>query len=105
MLRAFAPHDLEFLYRVYAASRDAEMALLADWSEARKEEFLRFQFEAQHRHYQEHYPDARYDVIVLEGDDVGRLYVARMRNEIRLMDIALLPGTASGESGGRWWRS
>lgn len=67
------------------------MALLADWTDDRKDEFLRFQFEAQDRHYREHYRDARFDVIVLDGVDAGRLYVQRKPGEIRVMDICLLP--------------
>lgn len=90
-LRPCGAADLEFLYRVYAASRAAEMALLADWSAAQVEAFLRFQFQAQHRHYQTHYPSARYEVIVRDGENAGRLYVQPMENEIRVMDIALLP--------------
>jgi len=89
-LRVMQGHDMEFSYRVYASSRAEEMARLVDWSEARKGEFLRFQFTAQHTHYQTHYPAARYDVIVRDGEDIGRLYVARLHGEIRLMDIALL---------------
>ena len=67
------------------------MALLVDWSDEQKTDFLRFQFEAQHVHYHEVYPDARYDVIVRGGEAVGRLYVQPMSHEIRIMDIALLP--------------
>ena len=85
------PDDLVFLYQVYASSRAEEMALLVDWDDAQKEEFLRFQFKAQHTHYQEHYPNARYDLIMQNGEAIGRLYIERMENEIRLMDIALLP--------------
>ena len=90
-LRPSEKHDLDFLYGVYAASRAAEMALLTDWSEAQKEAFLRAQFQAQQTHYHSHYPGARFDVIVADGADVGRLYVAPMSGELRLMDIALLP--------------
>ena len=89
--RPFEDGDLDFLYQVYASSRAAEMALLTDWSEAQKVAFLRAQFHAQHTHYQTHYPDARYDVLVRDGTDIGRLYVARMHHEIRVMDIALMP--------------
>ena len=39
----------------------------------------------------EHYPDTSFDVIVLDGQPVGRLYVARWPDEIRIVDIALLP--------------
>jgi len=90
-LRAFAPGDLEFLYQVYASSRADEMAMITDWSAEQKEAFLRFQFKAQHSHYQQHYPQARYDVILKGGERIGRFYVERMPDEIRVMDIALLP--------------
>ena len=42
-------------------------------------------------YYREHYPDTSFDVIVLDGQPVGRLYVARWSDEIRIVDIALLP--------------
>jgi len=90
-LRPSQEGDRELLYRVYAASRAEEMALVVGWSDAQKEEFLRFQFTAQDTYYRTHYPDARYDVIVRDGVAVGRFYIERMTHEIRLMDIALLP--------------
>lgn len=89
-LRPATDADKPFLQRVYAESRADEMAQLTHWSDAQKDDFLRFQFDAQHTHYTSHYPDARYQVIVRGGEDVGRLYVARLAGEIRLMDIALL---------------
>jgi len=89
-LRPVAPGDEGFLYRVYASTRQEELAPLP-WSEAQKAAFLRMQFEAQHRHYHEHFPDAAFLVIVREGRPVGRLYVDRRREGIRIIDIALLP--------------
>ena len=35
-------------------------------------------------------PGASFDVIVVDGQPVGRLYVARWSDEIRIVDIALL---------------
>lgn len=90
-LRPATADDREFLYRVYAASRADEMAMVVDWSDAQKETFLRQQFHAQDHQYHEHYPDARYDLIVRDGENAGRLYVQPMGHEIRVMDIALLP--------------
>ncbi len=90
-LRRTVEEDMDFLYRVYAATRAGEMALLADWTPAAKEAFLRSQFQAQHHHYREHYPQACFEVIVEQGRDIGRLYVARLNDEIRVMDLALLP--------------
>lgn len=82
--------DLPFLRRVYASTRALEMAQLP-WSDEEKEAFLAFQFDAQHKYYREQFPDASYDLIVVDGEPVGRLYVDRRAGEIRLIDIALLP--------------
>jgi ribosomal protein S18 acetylase RimI-like enzyme len=49
------------------------------------------QFAAQAQYYREHYPDTSFDVILLGAEAVGRLYVARWTDEIRIVDIALLP--------------
>lgn len=88
--RSARPDDEEFLFRLYASTREEELSLVA-WSETQKRTFLRSQFDAQSRHYREHYPGANFDVILLDGRPVGRLYVARWKAEIRIMDIALLP--------------
>jgi ribosomal protein S18 acetylase RimI-like enzyme len=53
------------------------------------------QFEAQDTHYRQHYPEASFDVVEDDGEPVGRLYVSRWEEEIRIVDIALLP-TARG---------
>ena len=90
-LRPVRDDDREFLYRVYASTREEELAVVP-WREEQKEEFLRMQFRAQDVHYRQHYGDARYDVILLDGEPVGRLYVDRRDDEIRIIDIALLTG-------------
>jgi ribosomal protein S18 acetylase RimI-like enzyme len=89
-LRPAVAADREFLYRVYADSRAGEMELLADWSAGQKEAFLRFQFDAQDAHYRQHYPGATLDLILHGDRPIGRLYVWRTGEEIRVMDIALL---------------
>ncbi len=89
-LRTITDADMEFLYCVYASTRADELAQ-TNWDEAQKAAFLQQQFEAQHQHYMRHYASASFDVIELNGDAVGRLYVARWPREIRIVDIALLP--------------
>jgi ribosomal protein S18 acetylase RimI-like enzyme len=49
------------------------------------------QFEAQHRHYHENYTATTYEVVLVDGEPAGRLYVARWERELRIVDIALLP--------------
>jgi GNAT superfamily N-acetyltransferase len=87
--RPITEDDLEFLYRVYASTREAEMALLA-WSDREKEDFLRFQFKAQHTYYQQHFAKTQFDLILLDGQPIGRLYLDRRSDEVRIVDIALL---------------
>ena len=88
-LRPALDKDADFLYRVYAGSRADEMRMVP-WSDAEKEEFLRMQFRAQHSHYHQVFPAARYEVIEYDGSAIGRLYVDRNTAEIRIIDIALL---------------
>jgi ribosomal protein S18 acetylase RimI-like enzyme len=99
-LRPVADEDEEFLVRVYASTRADELARVP-WSEAQRAAFVRMQFDAQRLHYRTHNPAATYDVILLDGLPAGRLYVARRRDEIRILDITLLPehrGRGAGTS-------
>ena len=93
-LRPIEADDAAFLYRVYASTRAAEMALV-DWDDAQKDAFLRMQFQAQAQHYQTNYTDTTYQIILLDGQPVGRLYVARWPREIRIVES--LPRTATGK--------
>lgn len=89
-LRPVESGDKEFLYRVYASTRQEELAQTG-WSEALIETFLRQQFDAQSSYYRENYSETSFDVILADGRPIGRLYVARWPEEIRIVDIALLP--------------
>src|SRR5436190_17653520 len=88
--RPIKAEDMEFLYRVYASTREEELAQV-NWGAEQKKAFLRMQFNAQHKYYQESYPKASYDIILDEGREIGRLYVDRNENDINIIDIALLP--------------
>ena len=99
-LRSITSDDTDFLYCVYASTRDEELAVTG-WSEAQKEQFLRLQFRAQHDHYQKHFPDAKYDVILAGETPIGRLYVDRRVDEIRIIDIALLTEHRDAGIGGK----
>lgn len=100
-LRPWAPADLPFLAALYASIRAEEMAPVP-WSEADKQRFLQQQFDLQHQHYLKHYPGASLDVLLVEDQAVGRLYVHRGRTEIRIMDIAVIPAWQGQGVGGYW---
>ena len=98
-LRPMRAGDRDFLYRVYASTRTEELAVV-DWSEAEKAAFLEQQFEAQHGYYQAQFPDAAFQVIERDGEPIGRLYLDRRADEIRIIDIALLPAHRRAGIGG-----
>jgi GNAT superfamily N-acetyltransferase len=99
-LRPTTDDDLPFLERVYASTRAEELAPLP-WDDAAKGAFVRQQFVAQHTHYRAHYTGTAYLVVLRDGVPAGRLYLARWPDEIRVMDIALLPEHRGAGIGGR----
>ena len=88
--RPARPDDEPFLCDVYAGTRQDELACL-DWTEDQKAEFLKMQFAAQHTYYHDQYAAAQFQIILADDEPVGRLYVDRRDDEIRIVDIALLP--------------
>lgn len=92
VLRSETEGDVPFLKRLYASSREAELAHLAQlWTPDQIEAFVEQQFTAQRRHYQKAIADCRFAVIEHNGAPVGRLYLEPRVTQIQLVDIALLP--------------
>ena len=89
-LRRAAPGDAELLYRIYASTREDELAAVP-WDAPAKEAFLRMQFAAQDRYYHAAFPQASYDLIVRGDQVLGRLYVDRGEPAWVVLDLALLP--------------
>ncbi|HLT21555.1 MAG TPA: GNAT family N-acetyltransferase [Thermomicrobiales bacterium] len=89
-LRPIRPDDEPLLYRLYASTREAEMALTG-WTPEEIEDFLRMQFHAQHTHYMQYPPTCYFNVIELDGAPIGRIYTAEWDEDLRLIEITLLP--------------
>lgn len=89
-LRPATDDDRDFLYRVYASTREPELATMG-WSTEQKRWFLDMQFGAQDKSYRENHPGAEFLVADISGVPAGRLYLCRNDTELRIMDIALLP--------------
>ena len=98
-LRPARPDDEPFLYKLYCGTRNEEFAA-AEWTQSQQEVLLRMQFLAQQNSYKVQYPQADHDIILLDGHPVGRVMVERRANEIRGVDIALLPDYRSAGVGG-----
>ena len=82
--------DVPFLRHLYGTTRDQELRLVP-WTDEQKRQFLDMQFAAQKTHYEQHYPDCEFLVIEMDQAPIGRLYVDRGDDDIRITDIALLP--------------
>jgi ribosomal protein S18 acetylase RimI-like enzyme len=82
--------DTAFIARVYASTREDEVARMAFGDEERAA-FVAQQFATQSAHYARHYGGASYDVVLVDGVEAGRLIVADLADEVLIVDVALLP--------------
>ncbi len=89
-LRPVTDSDDQFLLSVYESTRHDELAQV-EWAEGQKEQFLRWQFDLQRAEYMTRFPDSDYRLIVVDEQPAGRIWVGRDDEQIRLLDIALLP--------------
>lgn len=90
VLRPSSPDDQEFLFQLYASTRQAEFAALG-WDSAQLEALLRMQFMAQQRWYETAYAQAEQRIVMLEETPIGRITVQRGAQAAILVDISLLP--------------
>jgi ribosomal protein S18 acetylase RimI-like enzyme len=89
-LRPVEEADEALLLQLYSSTRADEMALVP-WETEQKQAFVQMQFLAQQTHYRAYFPHATHEMILAEGQPVGRLYVDRRGSEIRILDVTLLP--------------
>jgi ribosomal protein S18 acetylase RimI-like enzyme len=88
-LRPITSADEDFLLEVYASSR-TDAALLDRLPAAERRAFLQSQFEVQRAALGVRYNSDDYCLILAGDVPIGRLYVARAADGVRVLDIALL---------------
>lgn len=88
-LRPVTGEDEPFLLAVYGGTREDELGQV-EWGEGQKEVFVKWQFDLQRREYDARFPDAKYELILIDGEPAGRIWTGRDEEQIRLLDIALL---------------
>lgn len=90
-LRPVSSEDERFLLELYAFTRADELAL-TNWDEPQRQAFVEMQFAAQQQYYRTRFPEAEHSIILVNDEWAGRLYVARGREEIRILDITVDAG-------------
>lgn len=98
-LRPVTDADRAFLVDLYGSTRAAELDQVR-WAPGQREAFVLMQFDAQDASYRAQNPHGAFDVIEVGGRPAGRLYVDRRPEEIRIVDIALLPEFRGAGIGG-----
>lgn len=89
-LRPGTDSDYAFMRALYGSTRAEEMERFP-FDEAQKKAFLDQQFSAQFEHYALHYPTCERNIIEREGAAIGRFWIDEWRDQIRIVDIALIP--------------
>lgn len=89
LLRPATPLDEPFLRELYADTRRDELAATG-WDDRQLAEFLDMQFVAQRTDYERRFPGADHDIVLDGPASVGRIWVHRTSDEIRLLDLAIL---------------
>jgi ribosomal protein S18 acetylase RimI-like enzyme len=88
-LRPATAADEPFLCRLFAESRADELAPLG-WDAAAIAAFVQQQHRVQATAYQQAHPDASSNLVLLDGEPIGRLYVDRTADAIHVIDVTLL---------------
>jgi ribosomal protein S18 acetylase RimI-like enzyme len=89
-LRLATDQDRSFLRDLYGSVRADELATVA-WTSSEKAAFVAMQFDAQDAAYRGAYPDGEFLVVLADGEPIGRLYVGRLPEELRLIDVIIEP--------------
>lgn len=88
--RPMTDSDAPLLLALYASTRAEEVAAWG-WDPQQQAAFLHMQAMIQQRAYAMQYPGATQEILLHDGVPVGQMMVHRSPQEIRLVDIALLP--------------
>ena len=83
------PADEDFLIELYYTTRDDIQA--TDLSEEEKRNLSLMQYKLQMLHYTKEYPDSNHDMILFDGERMGRYWTAYYDDEIVGVDLSIMP--------------
>jgi ribosomal protein S18 acetylase RimI-like enzyme len=88
-LRPEREDDRDFRYRLFCDSRQPEFAVVLPPDVF--QQVMAHQFQAQTVSYRGQFPQARFDIIELDGRPIGRIVVDRPGDRLHLIDQAIIP--------------
>src|SRR5262245_6294409 len=89
MRPAVLPDDEQFLKKLYASTREEEFATLGAPPEMIAQ-LTEMQYRGQKMQYDVEFPDARHEIVLLDGEEAGRLMTCRNETEVFGIDLAIL---------------
>ena len=98
-IRPVLPADEPFLFRLYASTREFELAQVP-WPTEQKQAFLRMQYTAQQSFYTSTRPRATHEIICADGEPAGRLWLDRESACFHILDITIVPERRNAGIGG-----
>ena len=89
-LRPERDGDSDFRFRLFCDSRLPEWYQI-ELDPAVREQLMRHQFHAQTTSYAAQFPQARFDIVELDGEPIGRIVVDRPGTIVHVVDVAIVP--------------
>src|SRR4051794_4189819 len=89
-LRAETPDDEGFRFRLFCDSRLPEWYAV-EIEPGLREQLMRHQYAAQTMTYRARFPRARFDIVELDGEPIGRIVVNRPGSMLHVIDLAIVP--------------
>jgi RimJ/RimL family protein N-acetyltransferase len=91
-LRPERDADMDFRFQLFCDSRAPEFVLLQrQLALDAFSQLMRFQFQAQSVSYRHQFPQARFDIVELDGNAIGRIVVDRPGPMLHIVDQAIVP--------------
>ena len=100
-LRPATPADEAWQQAIFASTRADELALTG-WPPAQCEALLRQQHGAQQGHYAQQFPHSVCQLILVDEQLAGRLWLDERGERLHILDIALLPAWRNRGLGSNW---
>lgn len=89
-LRRYTDADIPFMKALYRSTREQELQY-TPFSPTQADAFIEQQFRAQLSHYTTHYCCDHFDIVEVDTQPAGRLFVDIGPREVRIVDITLTP--------------